>query len=115
MGGERLTELRYLGGITRMTTRQGYGADALLLVEQVEPGPSDSGIGEIGLVQDFQARTLAGQTQFLDQWIAAGVRNTCIEHFNDDIDHLHRLGGFFARRIHVTGEPLDRHGGEDFQ
>jgi hypothetical protein len=32
MGGKRLTELGYLGGIARMTTREGNGADARLLV-----------------------------------------------------------------------------------
>ena len=74
MRSERLTEPGYLGGIAGMTTGQGHGADALSLVEQIEPSPSDGGIGEIGLVEDFQARTLAGQAQFFDQRIGAGVR-----------------------------------------
>ena len=114
MRSERLTEPGYLGGIACMMARKGHDADSLLLIEQVEPGPSDGGIGKIGLVEDFQARPLAGQAQFLDQRIGAGVRDARIQHFNDDIDDLHRLGGFFARRIHVTGEPLDGHGGTGF-
>ena len=114
MRSEWLTELGELGGIASMNARESCGADARLSVIQVEPNLCDGGIGEIGLVEDFQARTLAGQTQLFDQWIAAGVRYAGIQHLDDDINHLHRLGGFFARRIHVTREPLDGHEGKDF-
>jgi hypothetical protein len=41
--------------------KRGHGADARLLVIHIEPGLSDGGIGEIGLVEDFEARALAGQ------------------------------------------------------
>src|SRR6185503_9521519 len=66
-----------------------------------------------GLVEDFQAGTLADQAQVFDQRIAARVRDTRIQHFDDDIDHLHGLGRFFARHIHVTWKPLDGHSGTD--
>ncbi len=114
MGGDLLAQAGDLGGITRTFARQGHSRDALLLVEPFKPGLRHRRIGKIGFVQDLKAWTLPGQTQFFDQWIGTGLRGARIQHLDDDIDYFHRLGRFFARRIHVTGKPLNRHNGPSF-
>jgi len=114
MGRDLLAQAGDLSGITRTLARQGHGRHALLLIVLFEPGLRDRRVGEIGFVQDLKAWTLPGQTQFLDQWIAAGLGDPRIQHLDDDIDRFHRLGRFFPRGIHVTGKPLYRHDESSF-
>ncbi len=109
MLGKRLTQTGHLGGLPNAITGKGYGVHASFLVILVQPGLGDGGVGKVGFVEHFQARTLALPSQFGDHRIAAGFWYTRIQHFDDDIDGGYRLGDLSARRIHVTGKPLYGH------
>ena len=109
MRRERLAQAGHPGGIAGIFAAQRHRLDARLLVVKVEPGLGDFRIGEIGLVEYLQAGTLAVQAQLGDHRIAARFGQARVQHFDDDIDELHRLGRFSARRGHVTGKPLYGH------
>jgi len=43
--------------------------------------------------------------------VGAGAGQAGVQHFDDHVNVLDALGDRLARQVHVTGEPLDRHGG----
>jgi len=106
---QRLAQPGNLRGIAGILAAQRHRIDAGLLVEKIQPCLRDDGIGKVRLVEYLQAWALAQQTQLGDQRVAARLWQARVQHFYDNIDELHRLGRFSARRGHVTREPLYRH------
>ncbi len=76
-----------------------YGAVGLLRKPGQHPGR----------VQNLQAGALPVLAQALNQWIAACLGQTRVDHFDHDIDELHRPLHFLASLVHVTGKPLYCH------
>ena len=111
---QRRAQAGHLGYIARFFARQRHRFDIFLCVVKIEPGLGCGGVSQIGLIEDFQARALTVQAQFLDQRVAARLRHARIQHFNHYINTCHGLGRFLARRGHVSGKPLNCHCGVTF-
>jgi hypothetical protein len=96
-------------GLARFLARDGDGSGVLLAIEVVQPGLGRGRVGQVGLVQYLEARALSVFPHFANYGVAARLWNARIEHFDHDIDALHGLGRFLARRGHMSWEPLDCH------
>ena len=106
---QRLADLRDARDLVRPLGRHRIGGHAFLGVIEGLPGRRRRRIGQVGLVQNLQARTLAELAQFLHQRVAARLGQAGVEDFDHQVGVLHLLGGFLLGRVHVPREPLYRH------
>jgi hypothetical protein len=111
-GRREARDLRDLVGALAGDRHRG---DALLLAEVLHPGGARRGVGEVGLVEDLQARPLPLIPHALDHRVAARAGEAGVEDFDDDVDLRHRLGRLLARVGHVAGKPFDGHAGSSFR
>ena len=109
MRGQTLAQGWDLRDVGRILAGQCDRVHIRLAVVIGDPGLGCGRIGQIALVQQFQAGTLAVQAQLLDHRIAAGLRQARIQHFDHQIGDLHGFRRFLAGGVHVAGEPLYRH------
>jgi len=64
-------------------------------------------IGEVGLIEDLQARLVA--SQFGKHWVFAAEGNPRVKNFDHQIDFGDRLFHLNSGFVHVPGKPLDLH------
>jgi hypothetical protein len=113
---ERGGEARYARSVSRFLARHRDRLDrrvraarSSLRREPAQPLRGDRGIRKVRFVEHLQARPLTVQAQLVDHRIATRARQACVDHLDHDVDAGHRFGGFFARRRHMAGKPVDRH------
>ena len=95
--------------VAGLFARERHRRDIFLRIVEREPRFRGGGVGQVGFVQNFKAGTLTKQALLGNDRVAARLRQARIQYLDDEVDILHGLGGFFARRQHVSGKPLNGH------
>ena len=106
---QRFGQVRDARHVARLLGRHRVRGHAFLGIEIGDPGGRGGRIGQVGLVEDLQARALAEQAQLVHHGIATGCRQARVHHFNHQVGVFHGLGRFLAGRVHVSWVPLYRH------
>jgi hypothetical protein len=74
-----------------------------------QPEGGAGGVGQVLLVQHLERRLAEGQLR--QHRIGAGAGQARVEQFDDHVGFLDPVDDGFLGHVHVTGEPLDGHGG----
>ena len=109
MRRQRLAQVGNARDVARLLGRHRVGGDAFLGVVPGAPGSGGGRIGEVDLVEDFQAGPLAEQAQFFHHRVAARLGQARVQHLDHQVGVLHLLRRLLAGGVHVARVPLYRH------
>ena len=102
---QRSAQIEQIANLIGALLAHGQGFYAFFLLHFIYPECSNRGVGQIGLVEQFDEWSVATQTG--NQWVFAGKRNACVDDFYHHIHMRHDFRNFFAGLVHVAGEPIN--------
>ena len=92
---------------------QGNGAGVALAGKPFQPGAGLCGVGQVLLIEDFQAGLVLDQRG--QHRVGRGHRQTGVHHFNHHVNIGQLVGQFLLGLEHMAGKPLDTHSAGSFR
>ncbi len=106
---QRLGQVRNARHVARFLGRHRVCGHAFLGVVVGAPGGGGVRVGQVDLVEDFQAWPLAELAQLFHHRIGAGLGQAGVDHFDHQIGVLHLLRRLLLGGVHMPRIPLDCH------